>query len=78
MPAERSIKRKIAFVDGQNLFYDVIQAFGYSWPNYDPPKLAATVAVHGVGSSCRCVHRAPFGPLQTSPFRTRERFPSVE
>jgi uncharacterized LabA/DUF88 family protein len=40
MPIEPSVKRAVAFVDGQNLFYAVKKAFGYAWPNYDPLALA--------------------------------------
>ena len=35
MLTEPGIKRTIAFVDGQNLFYAAKQAFGYTYPNYD-------------------------------------------
>lgn len=35
MPAEPQVKRAAAFVDGQNLFYAVKNAFGYAYPNYD-------------------------------------------
>jgi uncharacterized LabA/DUF88 family protein len=41
MPAEPAIKRVVAFVDGQNLFYAAKTAFGYTYPNYDPKALAA-------------------------------------
>lgn len=40
---EPSIKRTIAFVDGQNLFYAAKYAFGASYPNYDPLLLARMV-----------------------------------
>jgi len=30
----------IVFVDGQNLFWAAREAFGYTWPNYDPVGLA--------------------------------------
>ena len=41
-------KRVIGFVDGQNLFYAAKQAFGYSYPNYDPKRLTEVVAAgHG-------------------------------
>jgi len=43
MPAEPAVKRTIAFFDGQNLFYAAKHAFGYTWPNYDPRKLAGAV-----------------------------------
>lgn len=43
MPAEPPAKRTFVFVDGQNLFYAVKQAFGYSYPNYDPLALAQWV-----------------------------------
>jgi uncharacterized LabA/DUF88 family protein len=43
MPAEPATKRVVAFVDGQNLFHVVREAFGYTFPNYDAPALAAAV-----------------------------------
>jgi len=43
MPAEPETKRAVVFVDGQNLFYAVKQAFGYSFPNYDVPALARSL-----------------------------------
>lgn len=45
MPLEPSGKRTIAFIDGQNLFYAVKKAFGYTYPNYDPKVLAERIAV---------------------------------
>ena len=41
MPVEPPIKRAVAFIDGQNLFYAAKTAFGYKHPNYDPRALAA-------------------------------------
>jgi uncharacterized LabA/DUF88 family protein len=41
---EPSPKRAIAFFDGQNLYHAARLAFGYSYPNYDPMALAATVS----------------------------------
>ena len=43
MKTEPAVKRTIAFIDGQNLFHNVRNAFGYNYPNYDVRKLAATV-----------------------------------
>ncbi|MBF0565773.1 MAG: NYN domain-containing protein [Nitrospirae bacterium] len=43
MPIEPQIKRTIAFVDGQNLFYAAKHAFGYSYPNYDAICLTAKI-----------------------------------
>lgn len=43
MPAEPTNKRTFAFFDGQNLFYAAKEAFGYSYPNYDPRLLAETI-----------------------------------
>jgi hypothetical protein len=43
MPAEPSAKRAIAFVDGQNLFHNARNAFGYTYPNYDVQKLAQAI-----------------------------------
>jgi len=45
MPAEPAVKRTIAFVDGQNLFHNVRNVFGYTYPNYDVQKLAEAVCV---------------------------------
>ncbi len=44
MPIEPPIKRTVAFIDGQNLFYAAKKAFGYRFPNYDPKALAERVA----------------------------------
>ncbi|OGQ06972.1 MAG: NYN domain-containing protein [Deltaproteobacteria bacterium RIFCSPLOWO2_12_FULL_40_28] len=43
MPAEPTIKRAIAFIDGQNLFYAVKKAYGYKFPNYDPKLLSKKI-----------------------------------
>ena len=43
MPAEPTTKRAFAFFDGQNLFYAAKEAFGYSYPNYDPKLLAERI-----------------------------------
>lgn len=43
MPAEPTVKRAVAFFDGQNLFYAAKHAFGFAWPNYHPLKLAEAV-----------------------------------
>ncbi|HEY0558596.1 MAG TPA: NYN domain-containing protein [Thermoanaerobaculia bacterium] len=43
MPAEPTVKRAIAFFDGQNLFHAARKAFGYTFPNYDPVALAETI-----------------------------------
>ena len=37
-------RRVISFIDGQNLFYAARQAFGYTYPNYDPRSLTEVVA----------------------------------
>jgi len=42
-PQEPSIKKVVAFVDGQNLLYAAKSAFGYAYPNYDPQALAEKV-----------------------------------
>ncbi len=43
MPSEPATKRTTAFIDGKNLFHGAKAAFGYSYPNYDPVKLAEAV-----------------------------------
>jgi uncharacterized LabA/DUF88 family protein len=40
MASPPSNPRAIVFIDGQNLFYAVKDAFGCSYPNYDVPALA--------------------------------------
>lgn len=40
---EPTAKRTVVFIDGQNLFHCVREAFGYSYPNYDVMRLARTV-----------------------------------
>ncbi len=37
---EPAVKRTIAFIDGQNLFYSAKESFGYQYPNYDAIRLA--------------------------------------
>jgi len=36
---DQAVKRTVAFIDGQNLFYGAKEAFGYRYPNYDPVAL---------------------------------------
>lgn len=43
MPPEPPVKRTFIFIDGQNLFYAAKDAFGYTYPNYDPLLLAQWV-----------------------------------
>jgi len=43
MPKEPSVKRAVVFVDGQNLFNQAKNAFGYRVPNDDPAKLGRAV-----------------------------------
>ncbi|MBL8115020.1 MAG: NYN domain-containing protein [Acidobacteria bacterium] len=44
MLAEPLVKRATAFFDGQNLFHAAREAFGYSYPNFDPLALALAVS----------------------------------
>ncbi len=44
VPIEPPVKRTVAFIDGQNLFYAAKKAFGYRFLNYDPKALAERVA----------------------------------
>ncbi len=46
MTSEPQKKRAIIFVDGQNLFYAVKVAFGYTYPNYDVMALAEWICGH--------------------------------
>lgn len=43
MPPEPTVKRAVTFVDGQNLFHAVREAFGYTYPNYDVAGLSRTI-----------------------------------
>jgi uncharacterized LabA/DUF88 family protein len=46
--APTSLKRAVAFVDGQNLFHAAKEAFGYDYPNYHPLALADRICgTHG-------------------------------
>ena len=45
MPVEPAVKRAVAFFDGQNLFHSARDAFGYTFPNYNPGMLASTLCV---------------------------------
>ena len=47
MPEEPKNKRAVAFFDGQNLFHSAKTAFGCTFPNYDPAKLAVAVCEAG-------------------------------
>ena len=40
-----SLKKAIVFIDGQNLFYAVKNAFGYEFPNYDVRLLAEKICL---------------------------------
>jgi uncharacterized LabA/DUF88 family protein len=44
MPEEPQSKRVVAFFDGQNLFHAALEAFGYTYPNYNPKALATAIA----------------------------------
>lgn len=43
LPPEPGAKRTVAFIDGQNLFHAVRNAFGYGYPNYDVRALASAI-----------------------------------
>jgi hypothetical protein len=43
MPVDPAVKRTVAFVDGQNLFHNARNVFGYTFPNYGVQKLAQSV-----------------------------------
>jgi len=43
MSAVTQQSRAVAFFDGQNLFHAAREAFGYTFPNYNPIKLAGAV-----------------------------------
>ena len=40
---EPGIKKTFAFFDGQNLFHSAKEAFGYTYPNFDPILLAKAI-----------------------------------
>lgn len=52
---EPTTKRTAVFIDGQNLFHGVKEAFGYRWPNYDVGQLAKTLCT-AQGWDCREVY----------------------
>jgi len=48
---EPAAKRVVAFVDGQNLFHAVKEAFGYTFPNFDVVALTKAVCARQLGWS---------------------------
>src|SRR5262249_45690275 len=46
MPDAPAIKRAITFIDGQNLYHSLREAFGSTHPNYDLMKLSHAVCRH--------------------------------
>ncbi|MFH0877474.1 MAG: NYN domain-containing protein [Candidatus Omnitrophota bacterium] len=44
-PTALSQKRTVVFIDGQNLFHTVKEAFGYIYPNYDVKLLAEKICL---------------------------------
>jgi len=53
MPLEPQLKRTVAFFDGQNLFHAAREAFGYTYPNYDPAALARTICSNAGWKLCQ-------------------------
>ena len=49
MQGEPSVKRAVAFFDGQNLFHAVKNSFRYSYPNFDPSALASSLCASQSG-----------------------------
>lgn len=45
MTTEGASRRAVVFIDGQNLFRSAKEAFGHSYPNYDPLVLARTICL---------------------------------
>ncbi len=55
-PPKPSPCRVHAFIDGQNLYFSVKRIFGYTFPNYDPLRLAHAVAGLTPGRQLEQVH----------------------
>ena len=68
MPAEPAIKRTLAFIDGQNLFYAIKDAFGYTFPNYDPPALARAICLARGWALCGTYFYTGLPSLEDDPF----------
>ncbi|OGH56417.1 MAG: NYN domain-containing protein [Candidatus Lindowbacteria bacterium RIFCSPLOWO2_12_FULL_62_27] len=45
MLTEPATKRAVVFIDGQNLYFAAKEAFGFTYPNYDPLKLAQRICL---------------------------------
>ena len=43
MPPKPKVKRTVAYIDGQNVYHSVKEAFGYTYPNYDAYRLASRI-----------------------------------
>ena len=46
LPQPPATPKAVVFFDGQNLYYSAKRVFGYSYPNYDPKKLAEYVCIN--------------------------------
>lgn len=49
MPIEPPTKQVVTFVDGQNLYHSVREAFGYPYPNYDVMALSKAICANNPG-----------------------------
>jgi hypothetical protein len=45
VPPEPARKCAVAFIDGQNLYHSVREAFGYTYPNYDIRALSGNICL---------------------------------
>jgi len=82
MPTEPSIKRVVAFVDGQNLYRSAKTAFGYHYPNYDVHAIREPVTISSPrkGSSMLIPleERAGYGRIRGQHTRPAMNPPSLE
>ena len=66
MPAEPAIKRAIAFVDGQNLFHNARNAFGYNQDRWI--KIASAFPVSPTCSNRRGINLTDWCPIDKASY----------
>jgi uncharacterized LabA/DUF88 family protein len=60
--------RTVVFVDGQNLFHAAREAFGYTFPNYDPQALANVVCQREKWALCQVCFYTGVPDIGVDPF----------
>jgi hypothetical protein len=65
---QASASRAVIFIDGQNLYRAVKDAFGYTYPNYNVRKLAETVCAQRGWIAAEIRFYTGIPPIENDPF----------